>query len=385
VGKRSNPAHRLLLPLTLDEYCNPSLSDETLAMRNEDQVVVRAAMRYHQEGKEEVTKPTRTQPKGVKGIRPKTRLLMVHQCWIYRFNSIHMISFPEVLLYQAEVMKALKSLFHTRPELIHLVPLLFDIQSMASIARLLYVFVALSESPVGFEKPVLDIFEESISVISNDVDQYFNKKSPREQEKAAKDERDFFHDIADVRGELSMMRSVIAQQEQVWAGFKARLLLLIDHLDSELKSPHRKEADTKADSKKSEAETEDKPWKLSLYLDIRANAKETFHEMALLLQRFKDRIDKVDQDAERVQNLVPQYLELKRSYASIKESSYTAILGAAVFGLSVVTIIFTPLSFALALLALPLDGLFIGPPEDKKLFVAEVTGEIEPSLPMAVS
>jgi hypothetical protein len=127
------------------------------------------------------------------------------------------------------------------------------------------------------------------------------------------------------------------------------------------------------------------PWKLRLYLDIRANASQIIHETTSILQRLKDRIDKVNQDAERVQNLVPQYLELKRSYASIKESHHTAILGAAVFGLSVVTIIFTPLSFALALLALPLDGLFIGPPENKKLFVAEVTGEIEPSLPMAVS
>jgi hypothetical protein len=394
-----NSTHRLLLPLTLDEYCNPSLSEVTLSMRNKDQVVARVALKRQEERGRDDTKPTRIEPTSAKKICPKTRLLMVHQCWIYRLNNIHILSFPEVLLKQAEVRNALKSLFHhsssphdgsvsssfDSQSMTSLVPSAFDIQSMTSIARWLYVFVALSESPIGLGKPVLDIFEESISVISNDVDQYFNKKSPRQQEKAAKDEKNFFHDIADVRGELSMMRSVVDQQEQVWAAFRARLLLLIEHLDSELELPYRKAANAKVGSAKSKAETEgkaeteDMPWKLRLYLGIRANANQIIHETTSILQRLKDRIDKVDQDAERVQNLVPQYLELKRSYASIKESHHTAILGAAVFGLSVVTIIFTPLSFAVALLALPDDGVYLNNATDTtyKHTIAKYTGNIE--------
>jgi hypothetical protein len=373
----------LLQPLALDEYCNPSLSDGTPADRNKDQVIVRAALRRQEEGKEEVTKPT-----GIKGIRPKTRLLMVHQCWINRFNGIHMISFPEVLLNQVEVMKALRLLFCYRSVSDGHAFSAYDVQSMISIARWLFVFISLSETPLGLEKPVLDIFEESISVVSNDVDQYFNKKSSREQEKAAKDEKDFFHDIADIRGELSMLRSVTTQQEQVSTALGARLLLLIDHVDSKLGLPHRQGAHTKVSLDENEADIEGMRWALEPYLDLRASANRTMHETTSLLQRFEDRIDKIDQEAERVQNMVPQYLELKRSYASVKESHYTAILGAAVFGLSVVTIVFTPLSFAVALLALPNDGVYLkaaADMPDKKQTIVNYTGKIEYPLPMAFS
>jgi hypothetical protein len=400
-GKYSR--HGLLLPLTLDEYCNPSLSDETLSMRNADQVVVRAALRHHEEGEEEDVRPTRIKPTSIKEIRPNTRLLMVHQCWIYRLNGTHILSFPEVLLRQAEIMSALKYLFQSDSIFDDYVNSIFDIQSTTSIARWLNVFIGLSETPIGLGKPVLDIFEESISVISNDVDQYFNKKTPRQQEKAAKDEKEFFHDIADIRGELSMLRSVTTQQEQVWTALKARLLSLIDHLDGEHEFPHKQQAHTQvslsANSRvqskagmmtgpQTEGKTETKhgPLAFKLYLERRASANRIVEETSSLLQRFKDRIEKVDQDAERVQNLVPQYLELKRSYASIKESHYTAILGAAVFGLSVVTIVFTPLSFAVALLALPNDSVYLkaaADMSDKKSTIVNYTGKIEHPLPMA--
>jgi hypothetical protein len=81
--------------------------------------------------------------------------------------------------------------------------------------------------------------------------------------------------------------------------------------------------------------------------------REVAGERTLCVQRLSDHVAKADQDAERVQNLIPQNLELKRSYTAMKEAHNTAILGAVIFGFSVVTIIFTPMSSILALLAVP--------------------------------
>jgi hypothetical protein len=440
-----NATHGLHLPLTLDEYCTPSLSDATLLDRNKDQVVIRVATRHKQERERKDKKPAQSPPiaKARKEMDPTTRLLMVHQLWVYRFDNTHIISFPEVLLRQPGIMKILKSHFPlSRSFDDALILSTLDIMSMTSIALWLSGFIYLLETPIGLEKPVLDIFEESTSVISNDVDEYFNKKTPKEQEKAADGEKDFFHNIADIRGELSMLRAVVTQQEQVWTTFKARLLLLLDHLDTELGFAHinaqtvassalhvpdkvamspsptaqsqgstPRNADSQAPGKvdpsstlqgldtsattsssssksqvqgKAEAEAVDVPRALQLYLEDRATAIGIVSETSSLLQRLKDRIDKIDQDAERVQNLVPQYLELKRSYATIKEANYTALLGAAVFGLSLVTIVFAPLSFAVALLALPKDGLYITL-DDNRSLVAKYTGEIGHSLRMALS
>jgi hypothetical protein len=433
-----NATHSLQLPLTLDEYCNPSLSDAVLFKRNKDQVVVREALRYREQRKRKTRTPTQSPviPKAPKKIEMTTRLLMVHQLWLYRFENIHIMSFPEVSLRQSMIMDTLKKIFPSSKSFDDTpVPSTLDITSMTCIASWLYSFIYLFELPIGFDKPVLDIFEESTAVISNDVDEYFNRKSPKEQEKAANDEKEFFHNIADVRGELSMLRAVVTQQEQVWTTFKVRLLSLVDHLDTELGFAHTKDAHALASSapqvpdkvvtnsgpspqkqgntptssnsqapgkaeenasqqipgktetssspsstlpSQGKAEPVDVPRALQMYMEDRASAIGMMQETSSLLQRLKDRIDKIDQDAERVQNLVPQYLELKRSYASIKEANYTATLGAAVFGLSLVTIIFTPLSFAAALLALPSDGIYLNTTADThtKRTITRYTGKI---------
>jgi hypothetical protein len=54
--------------------------------------------------------------------------------------------------------------------------------------------------------------------------------------------------------------------------------------------------------------------------------REVAGERTLCVQRLSDHVAKADQDAERVQNLIPQNLELKRSYTAMKEAHNTAIL-----------------------------------------------------------
>ncbi|KAM0722799.1 hypothetical protein Q7P37_002241 [Cladosporium fusiforme] len=107
---------------------------------------------------------------------------------------------------------------------------------------------------------------------------------------------------------------------------------------------------------------------------MKSKATEIANEVSSRMQKLNDRIDKVDQNAEHDQDLIPQYRGLTRSYTAVKESHYTVLIGAAVFGFSLVTIIFAPLSFALALLAVSEDSLFVKPIGDgrKDAFVEKM-------------
>ena len=68
------------------------------------------------------------------------------------------------------------------------------------------------------------------------------------------------------------------------------------------------------------------------------------------------RVRKIDGDAERTEKIVNDKLNLKRTYASIKDSHSSLLLSTAVIGFTVITIVFAPLSFVTALLALNIQG-----------------------------
>jgi hypothetical protein len=63
----------------------------------------------------------------------------------------------------------------------------------------------------------------------------------------------------------------------------------------------------------------------------------------------------MDRDAERIEASIKDQLELKRTHASMNDARSSLVLGVAVAGFTIVTIIFTPLSFMTSLLALPID------------------------------
>lgn len=314
--------HGLCLPLTLDEYCNLALDDDTLDVLNNDQVLVRSARRQQRQDQ------SRGSDAGKKR-KPQIRVLMVHQAWVYRFGEHRVFAFPDIVMQEPTILNILSR--KSGPVL--------------ELLLLLSAFVNLFETPIGLPKPVLDIFEESISFLSRDVDTYFKKK-PKEQEEAADDEKKYFHEISDIRGELAMIREVISQQQQVWKDLSAELTSRWSN-KSRMAEGHTNET---------------------------AETARIVTKTSKQLQRFQDRIERADKDAERVQNLIPQYLELKRSYTAMKESHYTALLGAAVFDFSVVTIIFTPMAFVVALLAVPDNSLLVAPAKHKNAFLGKVTG-----------
>lgn len=229
---------------------------------------------------------------------------------------------------------------------------------MLNVAQWLTAF-GLLEIRAGLDRPALDIYEESISVLSKDVESHF-KKSIKEQKKAAYDEKQYLHTIVDIREELSMIRSVVAQQYRVWADLKTEILA------------------NWSDSTRQEREDEElKQAAESSHKCPNKKEMKTIDEISFRLQRLEDRIDRADQNAERVQNLIPQYLELKRSCTAMKEFPYTALLRAAVFRFSIVTIIFVPMLFILALLSVPRDSLLVDSvkAEHKRFFIGKWTGK----------
>ncbi|KAI0479867.1 hypothetical protein F4859DRAFT_451889 [Xylaria cf. heliscus] len=87
--------------------------------------------------------------------------------------------------------------------------------------------------------------------------------------------------------------------------------------------------------------------------------RESAYEDVLWIQRMFDkrrrRMAKLEEDAERVERDVSTWLDLKQKHATMTEAHSLGILSAAVFGFTVITVIYTPLSFIAALFALPID------------------------------
>ncbi|KAI1194793.1 hypothetical protein F5X97DRAFT_335768 [Nemania serpens] len=71
--------------------------------------------------------------------------------------------------------------------------------------------------------------------------------------------------------------------------------------------------------------------------------------------KYQSRFQKLDEDAERVERHILVQLDLKQKHAAIKEAHTASVMSAAIVGFTVITIIFTPLSFLTSLFALPID------------------------------
>lgn len=73
------------------------------------------------------------------------------------------------------------------------------------------------------------------------------------------------------------------------------------------------------------------------------------------IQMYIDRTMKIDMDAARIEQAIQNKLNLRRTAASISEARQAKVLSLSVFGFTIITFIFTPLSFIASLLALDVD------------------------------
>ena len=187
-----------------------------------------------------------------------------------------------------------------------------------------------SLSKVGLSDSIFAIFERLISKLSKQVREYTNLEALRKNN--IDREKVFILQIGDVREELSMIQSVLFEQEKVWRQFmKAKF-------PKGWSSPARDQF---------HIPSENTGWMFEL-MEILERPQTQF-------AKFKRQIAKLDVDAERVEGFITLQLDLKSKHASLQEAHLTTLMSAAIIGFTIVTIIFTPLAFLASLLALSTD------------------------------
>ena len=305
------------LPLTLDEYCNPSLDPKILEFRNKDQVI----SRYQED-----------QHAGRQKINELPSVITVPQAWLWKVNETIITSLPQNLFVNGLLLEGMmdswqniaNEVYNTNHALGLFLSDLVDVLDRLAMAGLL--------------EPFFNIFEKAIADLLEEVNNYI--KSTSVETIKIKQEKQFLHKIDDIREELSMIKTVLFQQEEVWKDFtnKAWPSYWPEGPDGRFKPPERPGSDDESISPKRHRQIWTK-----------------MQRPQLQFAKFKRRIAKLDADAERVERAIDRKLDLKAKHASLHEAHTMAIMSAAVFGFTIITIIFTPLSFIVTLFALPID------------------------------
>lgn len=301
---------------TLDETYYSALPNEALAHRNNDQVVSREWMKTLD---------------GVQIDYNERPILVVPQLWLWRSSGCILTAYSEEgpLLQPIAENTSLESFKDTVKEVEgELETHSPAFQTVRIVAHHISKF-GKSQAGGKFPSP-LDIFEISVVRILSDVEAYTdpNKKLLPED---IEEERDFMHRIADVREELAMIQEILSQQGEI--------------LSSLIRDTEHHELHAILD----EARERQTYWEETNWEELKLSEKS--------IDRFKKRVAKIDRDAERIENLIQNQLNMKRTYASIRDARTGLILSAAVIGFTVITIIFAPLAFMTSLLDLPLEGL----------------------------
>ena len=188
---------------TLDEYCHPSLDEDTLADHNEDQVL----SRYQ------------------KDKRLDQRIILtVPQLWTWKFGNNVITAMQKPIFdgfdrFDRRVFETLENHDDELSKAIITAKL-----SPLNIGDLLvgfliseYVDKLSSPSRLGLSEFIFGIFEKSISELSVKVREY--TKSEALKKNNIDSEKIFILQISDIREELSMIQSVLEEQEEVWWQF----------------------------------------------------------------------------------------------------------------------------------------------------------------------
>lgn len=166
-----------------------------------------------------------------------------------------------------------------------------------------------------FQSP-LDIFETGVIQVITRVERFMKQPTSLKPDDIKK-ERGFMHDISDIRDELAMVDAILRKQESI-------LNSVIENVND------------------------------------RATENETWQTIVMAKQKlntYRERVKKIDRDAERMEKNIQDQLNLKRTYSSIRDTHNGIILSTAVIGFTIVTVIFTPLAFMASLFALPIDNI----------------------------
>lgn len=170
----------------------------------------------------------------------------------------------------------------------------------------------------GLEEPVFSIYERAVGTLDDQVGTYLKKPMGEIQ---LNTELKFFHEISDIRDELNIIKSAIKEQREVW-----------DQLYKDLQPSGDSEGGM-------------------------INWSDSIRQIAIRPQKqiphFLRQIQSIDENAQRVEQRIQVLLDLKKTHASLMETHNSTILSTTVIGFTIVTIVFTPLSFVATLLAVP--------------------------------
>ncbi|KAF1950951.1 hypothetical protein CC80DRAFT_597820 [Byssothecium circinans] len=171
--------------------------------------------------------------------------------------------------------------------------------------------------------PALSMFETCLVSVLLDVTRYMENRKPESISYSR--EKSFIHKLSDIQSELAMIKDVLEQQKEV--------LDALFHDRSELNE----------DDAESQEEMVQDDWA-------------EVERARITLEKYGRRVDKISSDTERIDKEIQDMLNLKRTYASVKDAHASVLISTAVIGFTVVTIIFAPLAFLTALFALKIEG-----------------------------
>ncbi|KAI8960135.1 hypothetical protein F5Y11DRAFT_367643 [Daldinia sp. FL1419] len=354
------------MPLTLDEYCRPALSRSDLKARNRDQVLVR-----YDNGRREPSRSNTAEkdpPKLLSDLwvlvrgriskvlhltglltwessKPQSsevaleqrglppRVIFIWQAWIWKIGDLVIATWPDATVHMP--WRNISGYSDKR----------------IGIAFVLRYLVELFDKPANNASgSLLQVYETELSAIYSKVNRY--AKNVLVEDIDVDKERKFFHEISDLREELSMIKSVLAEQEEVWKDFMSTAWPQQDLGQQQQGRALDGEDIGRGLSKVPAGFKDEAEWNAVC-------------RPRLLFNRYKRRIEKLEEDAERVERNISTQLDLKQKHAALKEAHSTAIVSAMVFGFTIITVIFAPLSFVVALFALPIDKFNEGKNENR--------------------
>ncbi|KAI1328076.1 hypothetical protein F5Y16DRAFT_165035 [Xylariaceae sp. FL0255] len=193
------------LEVTLDEFCIPGLDPEALEHRNQDQVVTRYGRRKNKHASDS-----------------SLRLITVPQLWCWKIGSKLILSFSDDALKlvlsavkQDDDPKHIRSTGEEDEDLDMIIGLV-----LSRLINTLDRPSEISQSPLQLEQfgpreSVFGIFTKSITAVAQEVNEYTQTTADLNSISIEK-EMQVLHEINDIREEISMMRIVISQQEDVW-------------------------------------------------------------------------------------------------------------------------------------------------------------------------
>lgn len=306
---------------TLDEYFYPDLDIEASTERNNNQVLLKHQRNYYS-GTEQSS---------------DTVVLAVSQVCVWKINNSTFSSIMDFSKPREELCFSLGDHMIAAGAGEEIVGIL--------LSKLLVDADVVLQDHRAFKIPRLaTIFARSIARVQQDVNDYV-------QVLGASDitlERQFLQDIEDIREEVSMIQTVLIQQEGIWKEFAYRYWPHYWKGGYEGKFEPNWEDDWNAAGKDHGPDVKihqfQEKWKV-----IR-RPQEYFSSI-------RTQLNKLDHDGERVQRSIELKLDLNQRHESLTEARKASVMGALVLGFTIVTIVFTPLSFMTGLFALPIDRL----------------------------